>query len=232
MSKSTNTATCFCAKRRKHVDVLDKWHVDVLISSHSRRHGNVLPAPDRQPGRVPPGSASRTNTDRARKRQRPWAVCLKRRTPYATPKHYTTTTGREAGKENDMESKYNVKALLDMAQEYLNAENEYRVFCLTFKGGWVPSMKPEEYGEYCKKETASTCTAFALRSACEIVSADMNAVIAMAKAMNRYEKRERWQKVAFLGWRDEDNARRFLSEDGGEWAGYFRSTGRRCPWAA
>ena len=130
-----------------------------------------------------------------------------------------------------MEKNYNVKSLLDMAQEYLNAENEYRVFLLTFKGGWVPSMKPEEYGEYRHKETASTCTAYALRCACEVVDADMDAVIAMAKAMNRYEKRERWQVCAHLGWRDEDRARRFLAKPD-EWAGYFRSTGRPYPWAA
>ena len=130
-----------------------------------------------------------------------------------------------------MEKNYNVKSLLDMAQEYLNAENEYRVFLLTFKGGWVPSTKPEEYGEYRHKETASTCTAYALRCACEVVSADMDAVIAMAKAMNRYEKRERWQVCAHLGWRDENHARRFLAKPD-EWTGYFRSTGRPHPWAA
>lgn len=130
-----------------------------------------------------------------------------------------------------MKENYNVKALLDMAQEYLNAENEYRVFLLTFKGGWVPSTKPEEYGEYSHKETASTCTAYALRCACEVVSADMDAVIAMAKAMNRYEKRERWQVCAHLGWRDENHARRFLAKPD-EWTGYFRSTGRPHPWAA
>jgi len=130
-----------------------------------------------------------------------------------------------------MKENYNVKALLDMAQEYLNAENEYRVFLLTFKGGWVPSTKPEEYGEYRHKETASTCTAYALRCACEVVSADMDAVIAMAKAMNRYEKRERWQVCAHLGWRDETHARRFLAKPD-EWTGYFRSTGRPHPWAA
>ena len=130
-----------------------------------------------------------------------------------------------------MKNSYNVKSLLDMAQEYLNAENEYRVFCLTFKGGWVPSMKPEEYGAYCQKETASKCTFYALRSACEVVSADVNAVIAMAKAMNRYEKRNRWQVCASIGWRAEDNARRFLAK-GDEWTGFFRSTGRHCPWAA
>lgn len=130
-----------------------------------------------------------------------------------------------------MKNSYNVKSLLDMAQEYLNAENEYRVFLLTFKGGWVPSTKPEEYGEYRHKETASTCTAYALRCACEVVSADMDAVIAMAKAMNRYEKRERWQVCAHLGWRDENHARRFLAKPD-EWTGYFRSTGRPHPWAA
>lgn len=132
-----------------------------------------------------------------------------------------------------MKSSYNVSALLDMAQEYLNAENEYRVFLLTFKGGLVTSMKPEEYGEYRHKETASSCTAYALRCACEVVSADMDAVIAMAKAMNRYEKRERWQVCAHIprDYYGENRIRRFLS-GGNEWTGYFRSTGRRQPWAA
>ena len=132
-----------------------------------------------------------------------------------------------------MEKNYNVKSLLDMAQEYLNAENEYRVFLLTFKGGWVPSMKPEEYGEYRHKETASTCTAYALRCACEVVSADTDAVIAMAKSMNRYEKRERWQVCAHLprDYYGDDRVRRFLAKPD-ECAGYFRSTGRRQPWAA
>ncbi len=111
----------------------------------------------------------------------------------------------------NMENNYNVRALLDMAQEYLNAENDYRVFCLTFKGGWVPNMKPGEYGRYCQKETESRCTYYALRSACEVVSADMKSVLAMAKAMNRYEKREKWQVCAHIGWRAEEKARRFLS---------------------
>ena len=138
-----------------------------------------------------------------------------------------------------MEKNYNVKSLLDMAQEYLNAENEYRVFLLTFKGGWVPSMKPEEYGEYRHKETASTCTAYALRCACEVVSADMDAVIAMAKSMNRYEKRERWQVCAHLpsgyDWHNhedrKDTLRRFWSTPDPD-TDYFQSTGCRKPWAA
>ncbi len=133
-----------------------------------------------------------------------------------------------------MKNSYDVKALLDMAQEYLNAESEYRVFLLTFKGGWVPSMEPGEYGDYCKKEAASNHTWDALRSACKIVSADMSAVLATAKAINRYEKRERWQVCVFHPEpyrQDAANLRRFFS-NGDEWRGYFRSTGRRQPWAA
>ena len=131
-----------------------------------------------------------------------------------------------------MNSNYNVKTLLDLAQEYLNAEEEYRRFLLTFKGGWVPSMDPEKYGSYCQKETASTCAAYALRRACDMVSADMDAVIATVKAMNRYEKRNRWQVCACLGWRDgEYRARRFF-DTSDEWRSHYRSTGRRFPWAA
>lgn len=130
-----------------------------------------------------------------------------------------------------MKNSYNIRALLDMAQDYLNAENEYRIFCLTFKGGWIPNMDPEEYGNYVRKETASTCTWDALRSACEVISADVDAVVATAKSMNRYEKRNRWQVCAHVGWRAEDNVRRFW-EIPDEWNGYFRSTGRPLPWAS
>lgn len=127
-----------------------------------------------------------------------------------------------------MESNYNIQALLDMAQEYLNAENEYRLFLTTYKGGYVSSMKPEDYGDYCHKEAVSTCTYDALRSACKVVSADVDKVIATAKAMNRFEKRERWQVCAHIGWRDEDNIRRFFAEDDGL-QHYFCSTGRPKP---
>ena len=137
----------------------------------------------------------------------------------------------QAGKGTTMKNNYNVRALLDMAQEYLNAENEYRTFCLTFKGGWVPNLEPSEYGDYIRKEAASTYTWRALKSACEVISADVDAVVATAKAMNRYEKRERWQVCAHIGWDNEDNVRRFLAATDG-WRGYFHSTGRPFPWAS
>lgn len=59
---------------------------------------------------------------------------------------------------------YDIRALLDMAQEYLNAENEYRLFLTTYKGGYVRNMDPEIYGDYCHKEAKSTCAYDALRT--------------------------------------------------------------------
>ena len=42
----------------------------------------------------------------------------------------------QAGKGTTMTiTNYDERVLLDMAQEYLTAENEYRLFLLTYKGG-------------------------------------------------------------------------------------------------
>ena len=110
---------------------------------------------------------------------------------------------------------YDVDALLSMAQEYLEAEERYRVFLLTFKGGWVYNIDTVEYGNCVQYETESSATYNALFSACKVVRADPLKVIGMAKAMNRYEKRERWQKCATIGWSNlaYENARRYLAAE-------------------
>ena len=40
MQKSTSIPSFFCAKRRKHSVMLDKWHSVMLRLGHSKRHGN------------------------------------------------------------------------------------------------------------------------------------------------------------------------------------------------
>lgn len=100
------------------------------------------------------------------------------------------------------------------------------------ESGWIDELDGHLYKE-------SSCTGSALSTACRLVGADVNTVIATAKAMNRFEKRERWQVCAHLptGWCSrcgeygEDRVRRFFASR--EWdADYFQSTGRRHPWAA
>ena len=130
---------------------------------------------------------------------------------------------------------YKPEILVEMAQEYLQAEEAFRVFVkkhTPFPGYCNLSDRNDE-SEYWRLDRSVSCTWDALRSACRMVDANIDAVLAMAKAMNRYEKRERWQVCAHLprDYYGDDRVRRFLAKPD-EWAGCFRSTGRRQPWAA
>ncbi len=139
---------------------------------------------------------------------------------------------------------YRPEILVEMAQEYLQAEESLRVFVKkhTPFPGYCDLSDRHNESEYWRLDKQSSCTFDALRSACRMVDANIDAVLATVKAMNRYEKRERWQVCAHLpsGWcrscgeygeQGEDRVRRFWSTPDAD-ADYFQSTGRRHPWAA
>lgn len=139
---------------------------------------------------------------------------------------------------------YKPGVLVEMAQEYLEAERSYRDFIAQHKNqyGSLVLGSADDRVSYWVKDKESSCAGSALSTACRLVGADVNTVIATAKAMNRFEKRERWQVCAHLptGWCSrcgeyeeygEDRVRRFFAAR--EWdADFFQSTGRRHPWAA
>ena len=139
---------------------------------------------------------------------------------------------------------YKPGVLVEMAQEYLEAERSYRDFIAQHKNqyGSLVLGSADDRVSYWVKDKESSCAGSALSTACRLVRADVNTVIATAKAMNRFEKRERWQVCAHLptGWCSrcgeygeygEDRVRRFFAAR--EWdADFFQSTGRRHPWAA
>ena len=139
---------------------------------------------------------------------------------------------------------YKPGVLVEMAQEYLEAERSYRDFIAQHKNqyGSLVLGSADDRVSYWVKDKESSCAGSALSTACRLVGADVNTVIATAKAMNRFEKRERWQVCAHrpTGWCSrcgeygeygEDRVRRFFAAR--EWdADFFQSTGRRHPWAA
>ena len=132
---------------------------------------------------------------------------------------------------------YKPGVLVEMAQEYLEAERSYRDFIAQHKNqyGSLVLGSADDRVSYWVKDKESSCAGSALSTACRLVGAT-------AKAMNRFEKRERWQVCAHLptGWCSrcgeygeygEDRVRRFFAAR--EWdADFFQSTGRRHPWAA
>ena len=134
---------------------------------------------------------------------------------------------------------YKPEILVEMAQEYLQAEEALRVFVkkhTPFPGYCNLSDRNDE-NEYWRLDKSSSCTWFAFSSACRMVNADPDTVMATVKAMNRYEKRERWQVCAHLpsgyDWHNhedrKDTLRRFWSAPDPD-TDYFQSTGRRKPW--
>ena len=138
---------------------------------------------------------------------------------------------------------YNPEVLIEMAQEYLQAEADYREFITRHSNRFGLHLRTSEDERwYFVKGAESSCTWSALRSACRLVNADFDAVLSTAKAMNRYERRRRWTACAHLpsGWcrycgeygeDGGDRVRRFFSAPDPD-AGHFQSTGRRYPWAA
>lgn len=138
---------------------------------------------------------------------------------------------------------YKPEVLVEMAQEYLESEYSYRKFIYrhTNQYGSLVLDTEDNRRDYWLKDKESVCTHSALSDVCRMVDADMDAVLAMAKAMNRYEKRMRWQVCARLptGWcprcgeygeHGEKRVQRFFANRDVD-SDYFKSTGRRHPWA-
>ncbi len=134
---------------------------------------------------------------------------------------------------------YKPEILVEIAQEYLQAEEAFRVFVKkhTPFPGYCNLTNRDDESEYWRLYKGNSCTLDALCSACRMVDADVETVLSTVKAMNRYEKRERWQVCAHLpsgyNWRSyEDRVetlRRFWSVPDSD-ADCFKSTGRQKPW--
>lgn len=131
---------------------------------------------------------------------------------------------------------YDPKILVETAQEYLEAEREYQEFVRTHKNeyGTLQLLSADKEISYHVKEKETSCTWYALRDACRMVNADIMTVVATAKAMNRYEKRNKWQVCAYLptGWcpecrgDGENRVLRFFAAQDPD-AECYQSTGRR-----
>lgn len=135
---------------------------------------------------------------------------------------------------------YNPEILVNMAQEYLAAENDARIFCRRHRpspGALLDLRDSEDRITYERHDTKTTCTWFAFVDACRLVSADPDTVMGTVKAMDRYERRTQYQVCARLpsgydyhNYEDRiDTLRRFWAVPDGD-AGCFQSTGRRMPW--
>ena len=76
---------------------------------------------------------------------------------------------------------YNPEILVEMAQEYLNAENDARIFYRQhrpFPGAMLDLRTVEDRARYERHDKESSCTWNAFVSACRLVNADPDTVMA------------------------------------------------------
>ncbi len=110
-----------------------------------------------------------------------------------------------------MEFAYKPEILIELAQTYLYADNDYWQFVHRHSpAGQLQFTTIVAERDYLIKELEASLTLDALRYACRMVGADRKTVLATAKAMNRYEKWELWQIRAQLPCGD--SARRFFAK--------------------
>ena len=135
---------------------------------------------------------------------------------------------------------YKPEILVTMAQEYLEAETEARLFYKKhrpFPNSTLVLRTAEDRIDYAAHDKKTACTWSAFVFGCRMVDADPSTVMGTMKAMNRFEKRVRWKVCAHLpsghdwynGEDRQDTLRRFWSVRDPD-VDYFQSTGRQKPW--
>ena len=135
---------------------------------------------------------------------------------------------------------YNPEILVSMAQEYLYAENEARIFYKKhrpYPNSTLVLLTAEDRITYASHDKETTCIWSAFVDACKLDNADPDTVMGTVKAMNRFEKRVRWAVCAHLpggyDWHNhedrQDTLRRFWTVRDPD-VDYFQSTGRQKPW--
>lgn len=106
--------------------------------------------------------------------------------------------------------------LIQMANDWMYARLEKETFLRSHD---LP-LRGDDYAFFCEKNERESCMWYALCATCRILGFDTGKVVGMAKAMRRYEERERWMVCAHIpsGWSSgcledgEERVIRFLKE--------------------
>lgn len=110
---------------------------------------------------------------------------------------------------------YDPQILYNIATDCIYAENELCRFCAAHRpspGARLDLHETDDRVNYFRYNERANQLWQAFSSSCKLVHADPDAVLATVKAMNRYEKREKWQVCAHLPVYECDNTYTFGDE--------------------
>lgn len=121
---------------------------------------------------------------------------------------------------------YNIQVLIEATQDYFVAETDLRNFLKTWVPGWWEGKTAEQREKYTKYTERSQATFNTVIMMCKLVNVDMDALLSMVKAINRWEKGQKWEYCIHVTYRTEDNVRRALANRDC-WSTHYQSTGRK-----
>ena len=104
---------------------------------------------------------------------------------------------------------YDTKVLYDIACDCIYAENEQRRFWRKHRpapDAPINLRTESDKIDYYRHDEATNALWYSFSRACKMVHADPGTVLATVKAMNRYEKRVKWQVCAHLPEYGYDNS--------------------------
>ncbi len=86
--------------------------------------------------------------------------------------------------------KIKIDKVVELANNYLLAENEYHAFAKTLKYCWMPSNSTEDQVRYAEHWKETNTYYDSVRIVCQMLDIDINKLIALVKATNRHEKKD------------------------------------------
>ena len=123
-----------------------------------------------------------------------------------------------------------IPILIQAVNEYFYAEEEYQKFLKTLVSGWWLDKNPEQHESYTMHYERSTLHCNTVTMMCKLIGVDIDSVLSMVKAINRWEKHGgKWDRdyCIHICYENERNIKRFLTPKDVWETQYYQSTGRR-----
>jgi hypothetical protein len=122
---------------------------------------------------------------------------------------------------------YKIDALIEATVATLQEEEAYKMFLTSWTGGWFESKSPQEQVNYTKYSERESAAWNALQSVCKTIDVDMDTLIPVVKAINRYEKHNgRYDRAIHTCFMRQDSFRMMVAKRDWDY-GHYQSTGRK-----
>lgn len=127
--------------------------------------------------------------------------------------------------DSDVKMNFNPHVLITYVNDCFYAEQELQQFLKSWTGGWWLHKTAQEREDYTKYNERSNYMWRALTDICRMLGIDQERLIAIVKAMNRYEKNQlKYDRCVHIN--EKQFLKAVLVSDAWE-KQYFKSTGRR-----